>query len=56
LAAEKDDLMLEKRFADFLFREIPGKVDAEDLGAERSGDLADFYCSTLMFWALMIWP
>jgi hypothetical protein len=56
LPAEEDDLVLEKRLSDFPGREILRKIDAEDLGAEGSGDLADFYCSTLMFWLLMIEP
>jgi hypothetical protein len=56
LLAEKNDLVLEKRLADFRSGEILRKIDAEDLGAERPRDAAYFYCSTLMFWLLMIEP
>jgi hypothetical protein len=56
LVAEEDDLVLEKCLSNFLFREILREIDAEDLGAEGSRDASDFYCSTLMFWLLMIEP
>jgi hypothetical protein len=42
LLAEKDDLVLEKRRADFFCGSVPRKIDAEDLGAERSCDAFDF--------------
>jgi hypothetical protein len=53
--------MLEECLSNGFFVKALRKIDAEDLGAERSGDAADFdafipYCSTLMFCALMIWP
>jgi hypothetical protein len=56
LVAEKDDLVLEECFPNFLFGKFLRKVDAEQLGAERSRDPADFYCSTLIFWFLMSVP
>jgi hypothetical protein len=56
LVAEEDDLVLEKGLANFPFGEILRKVDAENLGAEGSRDPPDLYCSTLMFWLLMIEP
>jgi hypothetical protein len=48
--------VLEERRSNFLFRKISRKIDAEDFGAERTGESADFYCSTLMFWLLMMEP
>jgi hypothetical protein len=53
--------MLQEHVPDFFLRKIFREIDAEDLGAERSRDTPDFeavrpYCSTLMFWALMIEP
>ncbi|HEV3011389.1 MAG TPA: hypothetical protein VGX52_20405, partial [Burkholderiales bacterium] len=56
LVAEKDNLMLEKCLSNLFFRKIPREIDAEDLGAEGSRKSPDFYCSTLMFWLLMIEP
>jgi hypothetical protein len=54
LVAEEDDLMLEEGGANVVFGEGLRKVDAEDLGPEGAGKPADFYCSALMFCALMI--
>jgi hypothetical protein len=54
LVAEEDDLVLEKGGANLARRDLAREVDAEDLGAERAGDFPNLYCSTLMFWLLMI--
>src|SRR5688572_5091464 len=59
LVAEEDDPVLQKRAANLPHRELAREVDAEDLGAERSGNTPDLqavqpYCSTLMFWLLMM--
>src|SRR5688500_12920073 len=43
LVAQEDDLVIEKRPADFLRRNIFRKVDAEDLCAERAGDAPDLH-------------
>ena len=56
LVAEKDDLVLEEGLANLPGRNFSRQIDAEDLGAEGSGDPSDLYCSTLMFWLLMIEP
>jgi hypothetical protein len=58
LVAEENDLVLQERLSNLRCREIPRKVDAEDLGAERSGDAPDLqaYCSTLMFASRMMMP
>jgi hypothetical protein len=56
LIAEENDLVLEKCFPYFLLGYIPREIDAEELRAERTGNSLDFYCSTLMFWLLMIEP
>jgi hypothetical protein len=56
LVAEEHDLVLQECVSNGFFIKAIRKIDADDFGAERSGDLANFYCSTLMFWALMIWP
>jgi hypothetical protein len=46
--------VLEKRAADFGRGDFAREIDAGNLGAERSRDPFDSYCSTLMFCALMI--
>jgi hypothetical protein len=61
LVAEEDDLVLEKCFPNFTYWKFSRQVDAENLGAERSRQSPDFeavgpYCSTLMFWLLMMEP
>ena len=48
--------MLEERASNFLFRKTFRKIDPEDLGAQGSRDPPNLYCSTLMFWLLMIEP
>ena len=53
LLAEEDYAVLEENLPNVFFREAFRKIDPEDLGAERSGEPANFYCSTLMFCALM---
>jgi hypothetical protein len=54
LVAEEDDLVLEKCAPDFGRGDFAREIDAGNLGAERSRDPFDSYCSTLMFCALMI--
>jgi hypothetical protein len=54
--AEEENLVLEERPANRRLGEIPRKVDAVDLGAERSGDFADLYCSTLILALRMMLP
>jgi hypothetical protein len=56
LVAEKDDLMLEERPPNFRLGKVLRELDAENLGAECPRESANFYCSTLMFWLLMIEP
>ena len=56
LVPEKDDLMLEQGLANVPGRNLARQIDAEKLGAEGSGNPSYLYCSTLMFWLLMIEP
>jgi hypothetical protein len=57
LIAKEDDLVLEESRADGIRGDSLGEIDAEDLGAERAGDLADVQgYSTLMLAFLMIAP
>jgi hypothetical protein len=48
--------MLEEGAANILGGNVSRKIDPADLGAQRARDSSDFYCSTLMFWLLMIEP
>ena len=54
LLAEEDDLVLEEGRSDLFSRKASREIHPEDLGTQRTGELADLYCSTLMFCALMI--
>jgi hypothetical protein len=54
LVTEENDLVLEEDGADLARRDLAREVDAENLGAERAGDFPNLYCSTLIFWLLMM--
>src|SRR4051812_30669964 len=59
LVAEEDHLVLEERLANFRFGKLAGELDAEELGPERAGDLADLQAraySSLIFAFLMMAP
>ncbi len=56
LVAEEDHAVLEKRGPNVLGGDVFREINPEDLGAERASDSPYFYCSTLMFWLLMIEP
>jgi hypothetical protein len=48
--------MFEEGLANVPGRNFARQIDAEKLGAEGSGNPSYLYCSTLMFWLLMIEP
>jgi hypothetical protein len=43
LVTEEDDAVLEKRSANLLDRNLPGKINASDFRAERAGDSRDLH-------------
>jgi hypothetical protein len=57
MVAKKDDLVLEESRAYGLRADFPGEINADNLGPERTCDLADLQSySTLMLAFLMIAP